>query len=170
MVRGRDGIIRRVIVRYRNFKEEFDRFTDRSVRRLVKLYSADDPDLQYDLVKVQARTDQLLESGGQADTTAVIMDAVMENSRQGDDSRVPVSKSARLLEKCQCCCKEHCKVLLHNYYKTQTFVQAIPTIEEHMIEVFNIDEVLYEEVEEVEEIGDNDNFTTYIMGIGLNLA
>ena len=31
VVRGRDGIIRRVIVRYRNFKEEFDRFTDRSV-------------------------------------------------------------------------------------------------------------------------------------------
>ena len=60
VIRGRDGVIRRVIVRYRNFKEDFDRFTDRSVRRLIKIYSTDDPDLQQDLSKVQDRIEELL--------------------------------------------------------------------------------------------------------------
>ena len=38
IVRGRDGVIRKVYVKYRNVNEDFDRVTDRSTRRLIKLY------------------------------------------------------------------------------------------------------------------------------------
>ena len=46
VVRGRDGIIRRAIIKYQNASEEVKRETERSVRTLIKLYSVDDPDLQ----------------------------------------------------------------------------------------------------------------------------
>ena len=105
----------------------------------MKLYSADDPDLQYDLVKVQARIDELLKDGGRTDTTA----------------------PAIAIEECQCCCKEHCKVSLHNFYKTKTYIQTIPPMEEQLLELFNKGEVLEEEVEEVEEISDDDKFTAH---------
>ena len=52
IIRGRDGVIRRAIVKIRNTSEEFDRVTDRSTRKLIKLFSADDPDLQVDLSKL----------------------------------------------------------------------------------------------------------------------
>ena len=35
VVRSRDGMIRRVVVKYRNFKENFDRGTDRTPRRFL---------------------------------------------------------------------------------------------------------------------------------------
>ena len=60
IIRGRDGKIRRVIIKYRNHKEEFDRITDRSVKGLIKLYSIDDPDLHKDLSKIQQRIDELI--------------------------------------------------------------------------------------------------------------
>ena len=52
-------MIRRAIVKFRNTSEEFDRVTDRSTRKLIKLFSAEDPDLQVDLSKLQARIDEL---------------------------------------------------------------------------------------------------------------
>ena len=38
VIRNRECIIRRVIVRYRNVKEDFDRFVDRSARKLIRIY------------------------------------------------------------------------------------------------------------------------------------
>ena len=34
-----DGLIRKVVVKYRNSSEDFDRFTTRSVRKLIKLFN-----------------------------------------------------------------------------------------------------------------------------------
>ena len=46
-------------MKYRNSGENEDRVTDRSVRKLIRLYSVDDPDLQADLSKVQTRLEEL---------------------------------------------------------------------------------------------------------------
>ena len=59
IIRSRDGIIRRAIVKYRNAKENFDRMTERSTRKLIRIWSADDQEPHEDLGKLQARNDQL---------------------------------------------------------------------------------------------------------------
>ena len=171
VVRGRDGIIRRVIVRYRNTKEDFDRFTDRSVRKLIKIYSDDDPDLQLDLTKVQARIDELLETRGHRDVAATMMEFFDEASKQDDVqlytySQVPIFKS-----KCQCCCKSHCMVSLHNYYGTKTYYEAKTPMEEQVISMSRREEMQEFDMEDSEDLqGDVDNFTSLIMSVGMSLA
>ena len=169
VVRGRDGIIRRAIVKYRNFKEEFDRFTDRSVRKLIKIYSVDDPDLQHDLTKVQARIDELLGNGVHVDAASTSMEVSSETSNQGAAQPNALTKSKFLQDKCQCCCQAHCNVSLHNYSGTKTFYQALPSMEDQVISLFSREQIQEADMEEFEEICDKDNFTALIMSVGLNL-
>ena len=169
VVRGRDGIIRRVIVRFRNFKEDFDRFTDRSAKKLIKIYSAEDPDLQHDLTRVQARIDELLGGGGQQDATAIMMEIFSTASREGDVQFFSLTKSPILQGKCQCCCKAHCMMSFHNYYRTKTFCQAIPSVEDQGITMINMKEEYEADSEEIEEVNAMDNFTTLIMSVGVDL-
>ena len=53
VTRSRDGVVRRVCVKYFNHKEEKPRFTDRAVRSLVKLFSVDDSYFMQDMAKVE---------------------------------------------------------------------------------------------------------------------
>ena len=55
---GRDGLIRRVWVKYFNPGEEAPRLTDRYVRRLVKLWSMDEACLFDDMAEVEKRLGQ----------------------------------------------------------------------------------------------------------------
>ena len=57
VVRGRDNIIRRVIVKYQNYSESFPRMTDRSIRSLVKVWSCDDVNVDEDLAALQKKLD-----------------------------------------------------------------------------------------------------------------
>ena len=50
---GRDGLIRRVVVKYFNPKERQPRFTDRAVRSLVRIFSADELCLADELGQLQ---------------------------------------------------------------------------------------------------------------------
>ena len=50
VTRSRDGVVRRVCVKYFNHKP---RFTDRAVRSLVKLFSIDDSYFMQDMAKVE---------------------------------------------------------------------------------------------------------------------
>ena len=105
VVRGRDGVIRRVIVAYRNANETVSRYTERSVRSLIRLYSADDPDLQVDLSVVQKRIDEL---------QGLLEDRV-ENLVEIVGSNVCQVRSSQSLRKCGCCCLAHCGVTFHNF-------------------------------------------------------
>ena len=67
IMRGRDGVIRRAIIKYRNASENIQRETERSVRKLIRLYSVEDPDLYEDLGKLQKRIDQLEELADDVD-------------------------------------------------------------------------------------------------------
>ena len=57
----RDNVIRRVIIRYQNKGENVPRFTDRSVRKIVKLFSVDEHHIQEDLAALQKHIDSLKE-------------------------------------------------------------------------------------------------------------
>ena len=49
LISGRVGLARRAVVKYRNTDENTWRTTDRSLRRLVKLWSLDDQNLEEDI-------------------------------------------------------------------------------------------------------------------------
>ena len=52
---GRDGLARNAIVKYQNASENFARFTDRSVRSLVKIWDIEDQNVDEDLGKLEAK-------------------------------------------------------------------------------------------------------------------
>ena len=64
VMRSSDGLIREATVAYRNYKEEFDRLTNRAVRSLVKIFSIDEDCIQEDLARLQERIDRLNCAGG----------------------------------------------------------------------------------------------------------
>eukprot|EP00092_Neocalanus_flemingeri_P018101 GFUD01019591.1.p1 GENE.GFUD01019591.1~~GFUD01019591.1.p1 ORF type:complete len:2548 (-),score=673.50 GFUD01019591.1:927-8570(-) len=55
VVKSKDGIIRRVNVKYHNPTETEPRFTDRSVRKIVRLFNVEDGSWKEDMMKVQAK-------------------------------------------------------------------------------------------------------------------
>ena len=59
IVRSRDQVIRRVVVKYQNREEDFPRFTDRTVHKLVKLFNVDEHQVQEDLGELQKVIDAL---------------------------------------------------------------------------------------------------------------
>ena len=63
IITSRDGLIRRAIVKYFNATENFPRFSDRAVRKLVKLWSLEDSCLFEDLSEVDRRLGE--QGGGQ---------------------------------------------------------------------------------------------------------
>ena len=56
---SRDGLIRKVVVKYRNSNENVDRFTTRAVRELVIIHLIDEVHLMEELGKM-ATTDYLV--------------------------------------------------------------------------------------------------------------
>ena len=52
---GRDGLSRNAVVKYQNASENFARFTDRSVRSLVKIWDIEDQNVDQDLGKLEAK-------------------------------------------------------------------------------------------------------------------
>ena len=57
VIASRDGLIRRVVIKYYNAMEDQPQFTDRSVRTIVKLWSVDEACLMDDLGELQRRYD-----------------------------------------------------------------------------------------------------------------
>ena len=58
IILSRDGRVRRVIVRYQNATENQPRLTDRSVRKLVKIFDIEEYVLQDDLTELMRRLDE----------------------------------------------------------------------------------------------------------------
>ena len=157
IVRGRDGYIRKAFVKYRNANEEIDRITDRSTRRLIKLYSEDDADLQVDLSKLQARIEEL------QDLSTRSSYKVQVSGTQGFE------EDGKKLS-CQCCCKSHCKVAVHNLYGTKTHFASVME-KDVMVEFLfaQLDDMDVELVEEDEDHGVRDHLTGIIMDVGRDL-
>ena len=160
VIRGRDGVIRRAVIRYRNASENIQRETERSVRKLIRLYSVDDPDLYQDLGELQRRIDQLQ---GQLDGPPRV-DQQQAGLVHGAMQRGEL--------KCQCCCQAQCKVSFHNCWGTRTYQGATTSMFACQLQSRDFHEVEYSKVEEVisnEEKPDPDDLTALIMSVGLSL-
>ena len=70
--KGKDGIIRRVTVKYQNSNEDFPRYTNRPVRKIVKLFDISDITWMDDMVEVEKAVKELTMSGN-GDTSVGIL-------------------------------------------------------------------------------------------------
>ena len=104
--KGRDGVIRKVIIKYCNAGEQslslekkdkedstFPRYTERAVRKIVKIFSLEETNVAEDLAEL-ARREKTVPT-------------VANVGRQEDSSKF-------FWRRCtSCCCDEHCKYCLH---------------------------------------------------------
>ena len=100
--RSRDNLIRKVTVKYRNAGENHDRETERTVRKLVKLWSEDDWNLQDDLAELAARL-----KGVAGDEVIVGQVQLAYLGAHKADAPVPPPLGAAD----GCCCSSHCRLL-----------------------------------------------------------
>ena len=143
VMRGKDGLVREASVAYRNFKENFNRLTNRAARSLVKLFSIDEGCVQEDLAELQQRINRISNQDGQVqgaeadlveqttasqaqqDVAQNIYQVTFPNLADDEDNEPimnlldPVTLSElnlkNLTSKCkQCCCLSHCKVANHH--------------------------------------------------------
>ena len=115
VVRSIDGVIRRAKIKYFNSTESSPRFTDRSIRKMVKLFHLEDGKWRDDMDLVKKK---LEESGHKVvyEESAVpvneSVEPVDESAAPVDESAEPVDESDELLS-CDCCCMPHCEFMTH---------------------------------------------------------
>ena len=101
--RSRDGIIRKLDIKYRNASETQDRTTQRNIRTVCKIWSVDDWNLQDDLAELVSRL-RKLDDGNQ-------LVRQMQNVVQARR----VATVADLRERVVFCCASHSTSLGHTY-------------------------------------------------------
>jgi hypothetical protein len=104
--RSRDGLIRKVTVKYRNASESEDRETDRSVRKLSKLWSEDDWNLQDDLAELADRLKGVV--GDQVILDQVQLAHLGAHHIAGQHDEVPPAQPQVPTD--ACCCSSHCRL------------------------------------------------------------
>ena len=124
VIRSPDGIIRRVVIRYNNAEENLPRFTDRSVRSVVKLFNVDEETWKDDMKRVQkmlAAVDASVHLEGSSDTelNALSGNPVLNYSNSSLASPLPrndAAVSAPVKEGviCRCCCASHHAFTYHS--------------------------------------------------------
>ena len=103
LVKGRDGLSRRAVVKYQNPKENFHRVTDRHIRSLVKVWSVDDQNIDEDLAELQRR---LMTTGESCD----LLDQLLQAGPGGGHPQPIPGPTVNLATACdKCCCDGHCK-------------------------------------------------------------
>ena len=103
--KGRDGVIRKAVVKYCNSSEQklslvkggddatFPRYTERAVRKLIRVFSIEETTLAEDLAGVERRL-------GMVGAKVLV-------------GEVPVSCSKKKMKCTACCCGSHCEFSLH---------------------------------------------------------
>ena len=104
VTRSRDGVVRRVCVKYFNHKENKPRFTDRAVRSLVKLFGISDSYFMQDMAKVE----KLMANLRNDVVTKKVEPTKLLRNKDGT-YRV----QGTLSRTCKCCCHGHCKLSVH---------------------------------------------------------
>ena len=112
--RSRDMRIRKVKIKYRNAVENFDRETDRNVRKLVKLWSEDQWNLQDDLAALQDKLQFVSEKNAvvryvESAFLGVCNSGDMYSGMHHTSSHGPTGSSQTVLD--SCCCVSHCKLV-----------------------------------------------------------
>ena len=107
VTRSRDGVVRRVCVKYINYTEDKPRYTDRAVRSLVRLFNVEDSYFMRDMAEVEKMMTKLQENR----TEGVTKIKPTKLVRKKDGSYM--IKQA-VPKNCKCCCLEHCKLSNHS--------------------------------------------------------
>ena len=105
VTRSRDGVIRRVCVKYFNHKENKPRFTDRAVRSLVKLFSIEDSYYVHDMAKVE----QLMMDLRKDEVPKKVEPKKLLRNKDGT-----YKIAGAVSTSCKCCCHGHCKLSVHS--------------------------------------------------------
>ena len=92
VIRGRDGRVRRAVIKYQNASEfPTPQFTDRAVRQLVKIYDIEEHVLQDDMKELLRRLEDGRSGVGVADQSFVTVN--LSNSSQENLSTFPLGPS-----------------------------------------------------------------------------
>ena len=89
------------------------RFTERSVRKIVKLFSIDEFQIEEDLSELQKRLDEM-------DGQGAAQDQGQCTQAPDDGNLIPVGQDGgpaagtRSRRRCQCCCWRHCNLSFHS--------------------------------------------------------
>ena len=147
--RGRDGIIREVVIKYCNSSEQklsltkgnakdftYPRYTERAVRRLIKIFSIEEDSLADDLAELGKKFEHFKKAKNSLldvdDITAQVMDPRPENRRSGPKPENCKTKKAKQGE---CCCQEHCNLTSHYHGNRKMRLFEKQAAEVHDIEV-----------------------------------
>ena len=129
----RDQVIRKVMIRYQNRDENQPRITERSIRKLVKLFSVDEYQVQEDLEALQKQIDRLQNHNIQDSETDETVNSEDENTlaqplpndthsvpqeANGQDPGLqndagPAANTRSRRRNCHCCCSAHCVLSIH---------------------------------------------------------
>ena len=159
-IKSRDDLVRRVIIRYQNHNEEQTRYTERSVRKIVKLFNIEDEELQDDLAELQRR-----------------LDAGIEVTEPSDLETDALGTAATTIFECKsCCCLEHCKISqvfhVRNFSskKNSVYVHAMPGYKCGMQRVHVVDRSLDHSDLEQEADGTADPLNECVVDFGQELG
>ena len=110
VTRSRDGVVRRVIIRYYNHGENQARFTDRAVQSLVCLFNVEDNYFLKDMAEVEMYIKNLMQKQKPIETVDKKVTPI-KLKRTGDKEYETVASSIS----CGCCCIGHCRWNDHKY-------------------------------------------------------
>ena len=142
VTRSSDGVIRRVSIKYFNASESSPRFTDRSIRKIVKLFNVEDGSWRDDMENIQQllkelsididvsetappnTEDQEVSDEVFEDSTTTITGELSDNERddtaeiapstaESAEDTVSVGCSIGSALLCDCCCPAHCRLAQH---------------------------------------------------------
>ena len=105
IVKSGDGLVREATVKYCNSTEDTPRFTDRSVRTLVRLFNVEDGHWREDMEQVE----KILK----AKNIEVELEKTEESGTEALYGRKKSSIGDSDPSLCRCCCEVHCSLSLH---------------------------------------------------------
>ena len=175
--KGKDGFIREATVRYQNSNENQPRTTDRSVRKLVKLFSIDDVSLKEEMQEVE---DALIKLGIQVkpivnpeidvNISSFPVEDLFEEMVRRFENWEGVRGSLKDCKKC--CCGSHCH-MNHNGMKIKSSKLQTQSFSSLLEENTMFLSTVPEEVDDnfVDEMTQSyaDPLSSLMMSINLNL-
>jgi len=190
VVKGKDGAVRRAVLRYQNFSEDQPRFTDRAARSLIKLFHIDDESWQSDMNEVE----KMIEAAQSEENSDLTPAYKMSHSGVGLRYRLtatggndwvkrevgvqyrPDAKFARekLLGQCkECCCVSHCAVAGHGRHDVLPDVEGLD--DDKQVEFPGIfdrswDQFEDHEVEMFDDLPSQDRFIEMLCAVNTDLG
>ena len=185
VVKSKDEIVRRAVVRYSNASENEPRFTDRAARKLIKLFNVDDENWQHEMAEVERLVFDLKREKSSDANSSYSMNHTGEGlkfrlvansgydypQREVGVQHRPAAKVARskLLSPCKmCCCASHCRLTEH-----ETVDVAIDFEQEYsyanMLDRSWVDTEYYDEVLADMYANENDNFMALLCSVNTDL-